>query len=128
MTVPMRGRLDRVDRHPVSGVVRVIDYKYRANSRVEAKDRNLLQAAIRAHRLQPALYALMTPCRASRWCKARPSPEQVEFVYLLPQGEPAVDRASLTRLLGRAIRAVAESGGADVTERHPGGPAFYCAG
>ena len=93
MTVPMRGRLDRVDRHPVSGVVRVIDYKYRANSRVEAKDRNLLQAAIRAHRLQPALYALMTlaePLDGARHAL----PERVEFVYLLPQGEPAVDRAS----------------------------------
>lgn len=92
-TVPIRGRLDRVDRNPITGGLRVIDYKYRANSRVDAKDRHLLQAAVRAQRLQPALYALMTlaesPASASSMV-----PEQVDFVYLLPQGEPAVERAS----------------------------------
>ena len=91
--VPLRGRWDRVDRHPGSGALRVIDYKYRANDRVEAKDRNLLQAALRAHRLQPALYALMA-VEGSAEKPANPLPEQVEFFYLLPQGTPTVERAS----------------------------------
>lgn len=92
-TVSIRGRFDRIDRHPTSGALRVIDYKYRAHDQVEAKDRNLLQAAVRAQRLQPALYALMTLAESSGHA-GQVLPEQVEFVYLLPQGEPAVERAS----------------------------------
>ncbi|MGB4893753.1 MAG: PD-(D/E)XK nuclease family protein [Nitrospira sp.] len=91
--IPLRGRWDRVDRHPESGAVRVIDYKYRANDRVEAKDRNLLQAALRAQRLQPALYALMTPAGSSG-DREKALPEQVEFLYLLPHADPAVERVS----------------------------------
>lgn len=91
--VPIRGRFDRIDRHPTSGALRVVDYKYRVHDRVEAKDRNLLQAAVRAQRLQPALYALMTTAESSADA-GHTFPEQVDFVYLLPQGEPAVERAS----------------------------------
>ncbi len=69
----------------------MIDYKYRANNRIEAKDRQLLQAAVRAQRLQPALYALMAVTGSDA---STPQPEQVEFVYLLPQGKPAIERAS----------------------------------
>ena len=91
--VPIRGRWDRVDRHPDSGALRVIDYKYRANGRVEAKDLNLLQAALRGTRLQPALYALMAATSSSGEAKG-PLPVQVDFLYLLPQGTPGVERAS----------------------------------
>ncbi|MCW5799795.1 MAG: exodeoxyribonuclease V subunit gamma [Nitrospira sp.] len=91
--IPLRGRWDRLDRHPLSGALRVIDYKYRANDRVEAKDRQLLQAAVRAQRLQPPLYALMAVDGSGEYTQS-PWPEQVEFVYLLPQGEPAIERAS----------------------------------
>jgi ATP-dependent helicase/nuclease subunit B len=91
--IPLRGRWDRLDRHPVSGALRVIDYKYRANDRVEAKDRNLLQAAVRAQRLQPALYALMAAAGLPE-DQQGPIPEQVEFFYLLPRAMPAVERAS----------------------------------
>lgn len=73
--------------------MRVIDYKYRANDRVEAKDRNLLQAALRAQRLQPALYAVMTAAESSG-DRQGPQPEQVEFLYLLPHAAPAVERVS----------------------------------
>lgn len=93
VTVPIRGRFDRIDRHPTSGALRVIDYKYRAHDQVDAKDRNLLQAAVRAQRLQPALYVLMTLAESSGDA-GQAFPEQVDFVYLLPQGEPAVERAS----------------------------------
>jgi len=92
--IPLRGRWDRLDRHPMSGAVRVIDYKYRANNRIEAKDRQLLQAAVRAQRLQPALYALMAVTGSDASAPQPEQPEQVEFVYLLPQGEPAIERAS----------------------------------
>lgn len=91
--ISLRGRWDRLDRHQGSGAVRVIDYKYRANDRVEAKDRNLLQAAVRAQRLQPALYALMTPAGSSG-DRQKSLPEQVEFLYLLPRADPAVERVS----------------------------------
>lgn len=91
--IRLHGRWDRLDRHPVSGAVRVIDYKYRAQGRMEAKDRQLLQAALRAQRLQPALYALMA-AGGSHDQAATSHPEQVEFVYLLPQGEPLIERAS----------------------------------
>jgi ATP-dependent helicase/nuclease subunit B len=92
-SVALRGRWDRVDRHPVSGGLRVIDYKYRANGQIEGKDRNLLQAALRATKLQPALYALMTATSPSGVSNG-PLPEQVDFLYLLPQGASGVERAS----------------------------------
>ena len=90
--VPIRGRWDRVDRHPVSKALRVIDYKYRANDQVEVKDRNLVQSAFRGSRLQPALYTLMT---ATLPGESQDSlPEQVDFLYLLPRATPSVERAS----------------------------------
>lgn len=92
-SILLRGRWDRLDRHPVSGATRVIDYKYRANDRVEPKDRQLLQAGLRAQRLQPALYSLMTPAGSDEQPCGSP-PEQVEFVYLLPQSLPAIESAS----------------------------------
>ncbi|MBI4002738.1 MAG: PD-(D/E)XK nuclease family protein, partial [Nitrospira defluvii] len=91
-SVPIRGRWDRVDRHPASGALRVIDYKYRANGQVEAKDRNLLQAALRGIRLQPALYTLMAATSSGE--SQGPLPEQVDFLYLLPHTMPGVERAS----------------------------------
>ena len=90
--VPIRGRWDRVDRHLVSGTLRVIDYKYRANGQVETKDRNLVQAALRGSRLQPALYTLMVA--GSPGESQGPLPEQVDFLYLLPHATPGVERAS----------------------------------
>jgi len=91
--IRLHGRWDRLDRHPVSGAVRVIDYKYRAQGRVEAKDRQLLQAALRAQRLQPALYALMTAGKSGEQATTS-QPEQVDFVYLLPQSQPLIERTS----------------------------------
>ena len=90
--LPIRGRWDRVDRHPGSGGLRVVDYKYRANGQVEAKDRNLLQAALRGSRLQPALYTLMAATSSGE--SQGSLPEQVDFLYLLPHATPGVERAS----------------------------------
>ena len=71
----------------------MIDYKYRANGRIEPKDRNLLQAALRGAKLQSALYTKMTVTSSSGESNG-PLPEQVDFLYLLPQGAPEVARAS----------------------------------
>jgi len=91
--VPLRGRWDRVDRHPASRALRVVDYKYRVNGQVEATDRNLLQAAIRGKRLQPALYVFMAAAASSGESQGL-LPERVDFLYLLPQGSPGVERAT----------------------------------
>jgi ATP-dependent helicase/nuclease subunit B len=91
--VPIRGRWDRVDRHPVSGALRVIDYKYRANGQMDGTHRQLLQAALRAFKLQPALYTLMKDAVSSEEADG-PFPEQVDFLYLLPKGDPEIERAS----------------------------------
>ncbi len=93
--VAIRGRWDRVDRHPASGSLRVIDYKYRGTGQVDAKDRNLLQAGLRGARLQPALYALMTATSPAGE-QLGPIPEQVDFLYLLSQRHPGIERASFS--------------------------------
>ncbi len=90
--LPIRGRWDRVDRVGSSGPLRVIDYKYRPGGEVKPEDRNLVQAAVRGKRLQPALYALMRPTSLPE--QSAGPPEQVDFLYLLPQGSRAVQRAS----------------------------------
>jgi len=56
--VLIRGVLDRVDLKKTGDKVRVrvIDYKYTRASRMKAGDRDLTVAALRAERLQPALY------------------------------------------------------------------------
>ena len=92
-SVSIRGRWDRVDRHPVSGALRVIDYKYRANGQLDPIDQNLLQAALRALKLQPALYTLMRASSSSEETDG-PFPEQVDFLYLLPKGALETERAS----------------------------------
>ncbi len=87
----IRGRLDRVDRHSVTRRIRVIDYKYRHASNLKADDRNLVQAALRGKRLQPALYACMV------LTESQDRPERVDFVFLVPHGDPLVERASFDR-------------------------------
>jgi ATP-dependent helicase/nuclease subunit B len=53
----MRGRIDRVDRHRVSGALRVIDYKFKIGNSMKSQDRNLALSAVRGYRLQPPMYA-----------------------------------------------------------------------
>ncbi len=92
----IHGRLDRVDRHVASRRVRVIDYKYRDAPYLQADERNLVQSALRGKRLQPALYACMvlTGCGESG---SQDRPERVDFVFLVPNGNPIVERASFDR-------------------------------
>ncbi len=89
----IHGRLDRVDRHSATRRVRVIDYKYRDAPDLKADDRNLVQAALRGKRLQPALYACMA-LTGSGQSGSEDRPERVDFVFLVPHGDPIVERAS----------------------------------
>jgi len=90
--IAIHGFWDRVDRVAATGALRIIDYKFRAGSEVKAEDRNLLQAAVRGKRVQPAMYSLMQPTSPLP-DGATGTPELVEFVYLLPDSEQAVERA-----------------------------------
>jgi ATP-dependent helicase/nuclease subunit B len=94
--VPIRGRWDRVDRIGQGTTLRVVDYKYRPGSEVKPEDRNLLQAGVRGKRLQAAFYSLMSPSALPDGI-ASVAPEEVVFMYLLPGGEPAVERAVFPR-------------------------------
>lgn len=83
----IRGRLDRVDRRAQPPALRVIDYKYRHSGGERSADRDLLASAVRGFRLQPPLYALMTPEGASA------TPESVELAFLMRKPSPQVERA-----------------------------------
>jgi ATP-dependent helicase/nuclease subunit B len=83
----VQGRMDRVDRRAEPAALRVMDYKYRHGSGDPGADRDLVASAVRGFRLQPPLYALMTPEGTS----ARP--ESVELVFLMRKPSPRVERA-----------------------------------
>ena len=92
----IHGRFDRVDRHSTTRRVRVIDYKYRDAPGLKADDRNLVQAALRGKRLQPALYACMV-LTGSRGSGRQDRPDRVDFVFLVPHGDPILERVSFDR-------------------------------
>ncbi len=83
----VHGRLDRVDRLEQPPATRVVDYKYRHGSGDLGFDRDLTASAVRGVRLQPPLYALMTPAGTS----ARP--ESVVLAFLMRKPSPQVARA-----------------------------------
>lgn len=83
----VRGRVDRLDRHRVSGGLRVIDYKVKLGSSMKPEDRNLVQSAVRGFRLQPPLYSCFS-------MPGHPSPALVQFLFLAPQWSPAVSRST----------------------------------
>jgi len=83
----VHGRLDRVDRRVEPSAMRIVDYKYRHGSGELGADRDLVASAVRGIRLQPPLYALMTPEGASA------KPESVELAFLMRKPSPQVERA-----------------------------------
>jgi len=93
----IRGRLDRVDRRAQPPALRVIDYKYRHGGGERSADRDLLASAVRGFRLQPPLYALMTPAgqgAAPAALQGAPAkPESVELAFLMRKPSPQVERA-----------------------------------
>ena len=83
----VRGRIDRIDQHRESGALRVIDYKFKTGSAMQSEDRNLLQAAVRGYRLQPALYAQLS-------LPDHGSPDQVQFIFLAPHWPVPIARSA----------------------------------
>lgn len=82
--ITIRGRMDRIDRHPDQNRLRVIDYKFKFSGQPAAQDKNLERAALRGEKLQPPLYTLL----GERWARAtaRPTPQvEAVFYYIAPR-------------------------------------------
>ena len=86
-TLRVRGRLDRVDRHRISGALRVIDYKFTVGNSMKPQDRNLLQSAVKGYRLQPPMYARLSVPNHGRV-------HEVQLFYLAPHWPTPVVRAT----------------------------------
>ncbi|HXF92813.1 MAG TPA: PD-(D/E)XK nuclease family protein [Nitrospiraceae bacterium] len=85
--IPVKGRVDRVDRRDHPFALRVIDYKVKVGASMKSEDRNLLLSAVRGVRLQPPLYTLIE-------VPGHPPPSQVDFVFLAPKWERPLDRST----------------------------------
>ncbi|MCP9452122.1 MAG: exodeoxyribonuclease V subunit gamma [Nitrospira sp.] len=86
----IRGRLDRLDRHRVSGALRVIDYKLKLGASMKPEDRNLVLSAVRGYRLQPPLYSCLSVQGSSL-------PDLVQFFFLAPQWVPSISRSTFEK-------------------------------
>ena len=85
--VKIRGRIDRLDRHRDTGILRIIDYKLKVGKSISVEDRHLVQSAIRGYRLQPPLYAqLQIPDHGI--------PRQVQLFFLAPNWPNPVARST----------------------------------
>ncbi len=86
-SLKIHGRVDRIDRHRITGAIRIIDYKFKTGSAMKPEDRNLVQSAVRGYRLQPPLYArLNIPDQAQ--------PSQVQFFFLAPHWPALIGRST----------------------------------
>jgi ATP-dependent helicase/nuclease subunit B len=65
--LPIRGRMDRIDRDDHNGRLRVIDYKFKFGTGPKRADKDLMLAALRGERLQPPLYVLL----AQQWAREK---------------------------------------------------------
>ncbi len=86
----IQGRLDRLDRHRDSGVLRIIDYKYKTGSAMKTEDRNLRQSAVRGYRLQPPLYARLDAAGLG-------ATEDVQLLFVAPKWPRPIDRSMFTK-------------------------------
>ncbi|MGA6829203.1 PD-(D/E)XK nuclease family protein [Nitrospira sp. NS4] len=86
-SLKIHGRVDRIDRHRITGAIRIIDYKFKTGSAMKPEDRNLLQSAARGYRLQPPLYARLR-------IPDQPQPGQVQFVFLAPHWSTPIARST----------------------------------
>lgn len=82
----IQGRLDRLDRHRDSGILRIIDYKYKTGSAMKTEDRNLRQSAVRGYRLQPPFYARLD-------LGERGTTEGVQLLFVAPNWSKPIDRS-----------------------------------
>jgi ATP-dependent helicase/nuclease subunit B len=94
----IRGRIDRLDRHRETGMLRVIDYKLKLGRSMTVEDRQLVQSAVRGYRLQPPLYTRLH-------VRDHGSAGQAQLVFLAPSWPTPVCRSSFD---------------ADVWEKEPG--------
>ncbi|MCS6896533.1 MAG: exodeoxyribonuclease V subunit gamma [Nitrospira sp.] len=83
----IRGRVDRLDRHRISGVLRVVDYKVKLGASMKTEDRDLVRSAIRGYRLQPPLYGCLS-------VSGQTVPRLVQFLFLAPQWSPRIGRST----------------------------------
>ncbi len=86
VVMKIRGRIDRLDRHRDSGVLRVVDYKYKSGASMKPEDRNLRQSAVRGSRLQPPLYARMDLSELGPI-------DAVQFLFVAPNWPTPIDRS-----------------------------------
>jgi ATP-dependent helicase/nuclease subunit B len=98
-TLPVHGRLDRVDWSASRNAYRIIDYKYKGGGAADTLDKNLALAAVRGHRLQPPLYVAMAQSgvsplipRAHADATDSISCDSLWFYYLAPQWEEPLMR------------------------------------
>jgi ATP-dependent helicase/nuclease subunit B len=82
----IQGRLDRIDRHRDSGVLRVIDYKYKAGTSMKTEDRNLRQSAVRGVRLQPPFYARLDLAELGMT-------EEVQLLFVAPKWPKPIEHS-----------------------------------
>ncbi|HEY7321934.1 MAG TPA: PD-(D/E)XK nuclease family protein [Candidatus Binatia bacterium] len=57
--MPIRGRIDRIDRHLTKNRLRIVDYKFKLGGSLPAEDKDLYRAALRGEKLQPPFYVLL---------------------------------------------------------------------
>ncbi len=86
----IQGRLDRLDRHRDSGVLRIIDYKYKAGSAMKTEDRNLRQSAVRGYRMQPPFYARLAIAELG-------TSEEAHLLFVAPNWSRQIDRSIFTK-------------------------------
>lgn len=86
----IQGRLDRLDRHRDSGILRIIDYKYKTGSAMKTEDRNLRQSAVRGYRLQPPFYTRLDLGELG-------TTEGVQLLFVAPNWSKPIDRSMFTK-------------------------------
>lgn len=86
----IRGRMDRIDRHRVTGALRIIDYKYKTGASMKPEDRNLRQSAVRGFRVQPPMYARLDLSELGPI-------DAVQFLFLAPNWPVPIDRSIFDR-------------------------------
>jgi len=90
IAMKIRGRMDRIDRHRVSGALRIVDYKYKTGADMKPEDRNLPQSAARGFRLQPPVYARLDLPELG-------PAHEVQFLFIAPYWSTPIVRSTFER-------------------------------
>ncbi|MEX5216305.1 MAG: exodeoxyribonuclease V subunit gamma [Nitrospira sp.] len=95
IAVPIKGRLDRVDRSPQGRLFRIVDYKFKRTREPKPYETNLGLAAVRGDNLQPPLYLLMAEAALAADLGAPPPTcDGVWFYYLAPEWKEPLKRVA----------------------------------